>query len=195
MLLQAARGVASGILGVAEARPTRTPRLIGAPGSSRCLRAIPYDEVIALSIANNNVVRITNSVAIPMSELRFRFARSSGPGGQHVNRSATQVELLFDLAGSPSLSEAQRQRALRALKSYTDKRGVLHLVSQAYRSQLRNREEVVERFRRLMRQALRVPKRRRPTRPTRGARERRLAAKRRRSEVKGRRRPVELEDW
>jgi len=129
-------------------------------------------------------VRITDTVSIPLSELRFRFARSSGPGGQHVNRSATQVELLFDVAGSPSLNEAQRRRVLRRLKSRIDKEGVLHLVSQRFRSQLRNREEVVERFQRLMREALRVPKRRLPTHPTQASRERRLEEKRRRSEIK-----------
>ncbi len=140
---------------------------------------------------DENAVRITDTVSIPMSELRFRFARSSGPGGQHVNRSATQVELLFDVAGSPSLDETQRRRVLTKLKSRLDKEGVLHLVSQETRSQLRNREEVVERFQALMRDALRVPRRRRPTRPTRAARERRLEEKRRRGETKRGRRPVQ----
>ncbi len=79
----------------------------------------------------------TNTVSIPTSELHFRFARSSGPGGQHVNRSATQVELLFDVANSPSLDETQRQRVLRNLTPRIDKEGVLHLVSQETRSQLR----------------------------------------------------------
>jgi len=140
---------------------------------------------------NDSIVHITNTVSISMSELRFRFARSSGPGGQHVNRSATQVELLFDVANSPSLNEMQRQRVLRKLRSRIDKEGTLHLVSQETRSQLRNREEVVERFQELMREALHVPKRRWPTRPTRAARERRLEEKRRRSEAKRSRRPVQ----
>lgn len=139
---------------------------------------------------NEDIVQITDEVAIPLSELRFRFARSSGPGGQHVNRSATQVELLFDVAGSPSLNEEQRQRVLKALKSRIDQESTLHLVSQTYRSQLRNREEVVERFRRLMEEALHVPKQRVPTRPTKSARERRLVAKRRRSEIKRQRQKV-----
>jgi len=141
-------------------------------------------------MTNGNAIRITDEVVIPISELRFRFARSSGPGGQHVNRSATQVELLFDVAGSPSLDEAQRQRVLTKLKSRIDKEGVLHLVSQETRSQLRNREEAVERFQELMRDALHVPKSRRPTRPTRAVRERRLEEKRRRSGTKRDRRPV-----
>ena len=146
-----------------------------------------------MPMANEKAVHITDAVSIPMSELRFRFARSSGPGGQHANRSATQVELLFDVAGSPSLSEAQRQLILEKLSSYIDKEGTLHLVSQTHRSQLRNREEVVERFRRLLRAALQVPKPRLPTRPTRAARERRLRAKRRRSEIKRLRRRVPSE--
>ena len=139
---------------------------------------------------NDSIVRITDTVSIPMSELQFRFARSSGPGGQHVNRTATQVELLFDVANSPSLEGVQRQRVLSKLKSRIDKEGILHLVSQETRSQLRNRDEVVERFQELMRDALHVPKSRRPTRPTRGARERRLEEKRRRGETKRSRRPV-----
>jgi ribosome-associated protein len=139
---------------------------------------------------NDDLVHITDTVSIPMSELSFRFARSSGPGGQHVNRSATQVELLFDVANSPGLNGTQRRRVLRKLKSRIDKEGILHLVSQETRSQLRNREEVVERFQVLMREALRVPKRRLPTRPTRASRERRLEEKRRRSETKRARRPV-----
>ncbi|MFB0534831.1 MAG: aminoacyl-tRNA hydrolase, partial [Anaerolineae bacterium] len=85
-------------------------------------------------------------------------------------------------------------RALKALAPYIDSDGVLHLISQTFRSQLRNREEVVERFQTLMRKAMRVPKRRRPTRPSRAAQEGRLASKRRRSETKRQRGPVTVED-
>jgi len=147
-----------------------------------------------MTAMNESALRITNSISIPISELRFRFARSSGPGGQHVNRSATQVELLFDVANSPSLNEAQRERVLRRLRSRIDQDGILHLVSQETRSQLRNREEVVKRFQVLMREALRVPKRRLPTRPTRASQERRLREKRRRSEAKRSRRPVQADE-
>jgi len=129
--------------------------------------------------------------AIPLDELKFRFSRSGGPGGQHVNRSATQVELLFDVAHSPSLTEEQRARVLRRLRGYIDADGVLHLVSSGTRSQLRNREEVVRRFAQMMERALRVPKPRRATRPSAAARERRLAQKRRRAEIKRLRRGVE----
>lgn len=147
-----------------------------------------------MSVLGEKVLRITNTLTIPLSELRFRFARSSGPGGQHVNRSATRVELFFDVASSPSLTEAQRERALKALAPYTNSEGVLHLASQTFRSQLRNREEVVERFRTLMHKAMRVPKRRRPTRPSRATQERRLASKRRRSEIKRQRGQVRTDD-
>jgi ribosome-associated protein len=147
-----------------------------------------------MSILEKKVLRIAHTLTVPLSEFHFRFARSSGPGGQHADRSATRVELLFDVAGSPSLTEAQRERALKALASYIDSEGVLHLISQTFRSQFRNREDVVERFQTLMRKAIKVPKRRRTTRPSRAAKERRLANKRHRSEIKRRRRPVRADD-
>ncbi len=140
--------------------------------------------------SGESVLHIEDKVSIPLSELNFRFSRSSGPGGQHANRTETRVELMFDLARSPSLSEAQRERALPVLTSYLDHDGVMHLVSQSTRSQLRNRQEVMDRFRTLMREALRVPKKRYPTRATRAAREKRLLEKRRRSDAKKQRRPV-----
>jgi ribosome-associated protein len=138
----------------------------------------------------DSVLEITDKVSIPLAELSFRFSRSSGPGGQHASRTETRVELLFDLAGSPSLSHEQRERALRGLTRYLDQDGVMHLVSQSTRSQLRNRQEVIERFRVLLRQALRVRKKRFPTTPSKAARERRLEEKRRRRETKERRGPV-----
>ena len=138
-------------------------------------------------------LQITSGVKIPLAELRFQFVRSSGPGGQHVNRSATQVELTFDLGGSPSLDKAQKVRVRAALKSYVDKDGVLHLASQVSRSQLQNRQDVTARFVELMRRALRVPRKRRPTRPTAASKERRLEAKRRRSQVKRVRRTAPID--
>ena len=140
---------------------------------------------------NEELLPTTKRLAIPLSELEFRFSRSGGPGGQHVNRSATRVELLFDVAHSPSLTEAQRQRLLTRLAGRIDREGMLRVVAQSERSQLRNRQEAVARFQALLRQALRVPKRRRRTKMPKGAKERRLAAKRRRSEIKRYRRKVE----
>ena len=139
-------------------------------------------------------LRINDQLSIPLAELRFQFTPSSGPGGQHANRSATRVELFFDVANSPSLSDAQRERAMVALKGYVDSQGVLRLVSQARRSQAQNRQDVTARFQNLMAQALRPRKRRRRTRVPRAARERRLAEKRRRSEKKRWRGPVSPEE-
>jgi len=132
----------------------------------------------------DDFLQINNQVVIPLSELSFRYARSSGPGGQHVQRTETKVEMLFDLAGSPSLSEAQRQLALSRLGGRVDQLGVLHLTSQTGRSQLENRADVVQRFRRLLAAALKPAKARRPTRPTAAARQQRLEGKRRRSQSK-----------
>ncbi|MFZ2489078.1 MAG: alternative ribosome rescue aminoacyl-tRNA hydrolase ArfB [Anaerolineae bacterium] len=127
---------------------------------------------------------INDTVFIPSSELAFRYARSSGPGGQHVQRTETKVELLFDLLHSPSLNEEQRQRALARLAGRVDTDGVLHLTSQAGRSQLDNRNDVIERFRRLLAAALKPPKARRATRPSATARAARLEAKKQRGAVK-----------
>lgn len=139
-------------------------------------------------MAEDRHIAITSDLSIPTGELRFQFARSGGPGGQHVNTSATSVELTFDVAGSPSLTEEQRGRILRSLRGYIDGRGLLHLVSTTSRSQHRNREEVVARFQRLLRSALHVAKKRVATAPSRATRERRLEAKRRRTAVKRNRR-------
>jgi ribosome-associated protein len=142
-------------------------------------------------VSSDTAIQITEAVAIPSTELHFQFSRSGGPGGQHVNRTASQVELTFDVLHSPSLDEAQRARVLSKLQSYIDTRGVLHLTSQTTRSQHRNRAEVVERFARLLQRALHVPKRRIPTEPSAAAEERRLAEKQRTSVIKRqRRRPV-----
>jgi ribosome-associated protein len=142
-------------------------------------------------VPSDTAIQITEAVAIPSTELHFQFSRSGGPGGQHVNRTASQVELTFDVLHSPSLDEAQRARVLSKLQSYIDTRGVLHLTSQTTRSQHRNRAEVVERFARLLQRALHVPKRRIPTKPSVAAEERRLAEKQRTSVIKQqRRRPV-----
>ncbi|MBP7687476.1 MAG: aminoacyl-tRNA hydrolase [Thermoflexales bacterium] len=127
---------------------------------------------------------INSHLRLPLAELRYRFVRSSGPGGQHVNKAETQVELTFDVAHSPSLSDVQRQRVLSKLKNLIDAEGVLHLTAQSERSQLRNREAVTERFRALLVAALHVPKTRRPTKPSAAAKERRIASKKRRGQAK-----------
>jgi ribosome-associated protein len=130
-------------------------------------------------------LRITRSVVVPDREIVFRFSRSGGPGGQNVNKRETQVELVFDVAGSSSLGPRQRERALRRLASKIDASGRLHIVSSEARTQGQNREIALDRFRRVLADALRPePPKRRPTRPSAGATERRLESKRRRSLTK-----------
>ena len=140
------------------------------------------------------VIAIADGLAIPAAELRFRFSRSSGPGGQHVNRSETRVELLFDVARSPSLTEEQQARIAHRLAGYVDGEGIMHVVSSATRSQLENRADATARFQALLAAALRPRKRRTPTRPSAAARERRLAEKRERSAHKQMRRKVGNEE-
>ncbi len=139
---------------------------------------------------NTQSIAITQTLSIPASELTFQFSRSGGPGGQNVNRRETRVELLFDVANSPHLSEAQRSRLLNRLANHIDRDGVLHVVSQAERSQRRNREEALDRFVHLLRSALRKRRRRIATAVPQKAKQRRLAEKRRRSEAKERRKSV-----
>jgi ribosome-associated protein len=129
-------------------------------------------------------VIINSRLSIPLTELRYRFTRSGGPGGQHVNVSATQVELLFDVARSPSLTDAQRARLMGKLGNLIDTAGVLHLTDQSERSQFRNREIVTDRFQSLLAAALRVPRPRHPTKPTAASKEKRLATKKRRGQMK-----------
>ena len=128
-------------------------------------------------------VRVSPSLAIPTSELVFRFTPSGGPGGQHANKVSTRVELRFDVAGSPSLGPRQRARLLERLGPE------FRVAVDDERSQLRNRQLAVERFRSRVADALHVDKPRRPTRPSRGAKERRLQEKRQLSERKRNRRP------
>lgn len=135
-------------------------------------------------------IEITPDLSIPQDEVGLRFSRSGGPGGQNVNRTATRVELLFDVARSPSLDERQRALLMNRLQGYIDGQGVLHLYSQATRSQWQNRRDVTERFRELVAGALRVRRPRRATRPSAAARERRLRKKRLRAETKRQRGPV-----
>lgn len=135
-------------------------------------------------------IRISDGVSIPGSEVRFRFSRSSGPGGQHVQRSETRVELLFDVANSPSLTDEARALVLRRLAGYIDSEGVMRVVSSATRSQLDNREDAVARFAALLAAALRQRRKRVATRPSAAARERRLSEKKERARVKARRRPA-----
>lgn len=130
-------------------------------------------------------IRVTRSVSIPRSEVGLRFSRSSGPGGQHAQKSDTRVEAVFDVAASAALSEAQKRRVIAKAGP------VLRAVAQDERSQWRNRELALERLADGLREALRVERKRRQTKPTKAAVERRLDQKRRRGDVKRLRRPPE----
>ncbi|MET9303537.1 MULTISPECIES: alternative ribosome rescue aminoacyl-tRNA hydrolase ArfB [Micromonospora] len=129
-------------------------------------------------------LRVTDRLTVPAAELRERFSRSSGPGGQGVNTTDSRVELSFDLAGSPSVPETLRERALARLAGRLVG-GVLTVTASEHRAQLANREAARERMAALLREAVAPPpKPRRPTRPSRGAKERRLAEKKRQSQRK-----------
>ncbi|OHB66550.1 MAG: peptide chain release factor I [Planctomycetes bacterium RBG_13_60_9] len=123
-------------------------------------------------------------VPVPPSELSFKTSRSGGPGGQNVNKLNTRVTVLFDVAGSPSLTEEQKQRILNELSTRIDKTGVMHVVSQKHRSQEANRQAAVERLRQLLREALKPEPVRRKTKAPVASRERRLKEKKHRGALK-----------
>jgi len=123
-------------------------------------------------------IRVTKSVAVPVSEIELRTSRSSGPGGQHAQKSETRVEAVFDVEASSALTDVQKRRVIAKAGP------VLRAVAQDERSQLRNRELATERLIASLREALRVQRRRVPTKPTVASREKRLEDKRRRGQVK-----------
>ena len=130
-------------------------------------------------------IRVTRSVVIPRTAIELRTSRSSGPGGQHAQKSETRVEALFDVEASGALTDAQKRRVVA-------KSGpVLRAVAQDERSQLRNKELATERVVEMLRQALRVERKRVPTKPSEAAKQRRLDEKRGRGEVKRLRRELE----
>jgi ribosome-associated protein len=128
-------------------------------------------------------IRVTRSVLLPLSEIEFRVSRSSGPGGQHAQKSETRVEAVFDVEASTALTDTQKRRVVSRAGQ------VLRAVAQDERSQLRNRELATDRLVEKLRQALAVPRKRVATKPSAAARERRLEKKRRRSRTKALRRP------
>ena len=129
-------------------------------------------------------IRVTRSVVLPLAEVELQYSRSSGPGGQHAQKSETRVEALFDVESSTALTEAQKRRVLARAGP------VLRAVAQDERSQARNRELAQERVVEQLRQALKVERRRVPTKPSEAARQRRLEDKRRRSRTKRLRRDL-----
>jgi ribosome-associated protein len=127
---------------------------------------------------NSESIRVTRTVALPPGEILLRTSRSSGPGGQHAQKSETRVEAIFDVEASAALSDAQKKRVLAKAGP------VLRAVAQDERSQLRNKELATERLVEALREALRVPRHRVPTKPSKAAKERRLESKKRRSDTK-----------
>ena len=128
-------------------------------------------------------IRVTRSVSLPLSEIELRVSRSSGPGGQHAQKSSTRVEALFAVEESSALTDVQKHRVIERAGP------VIRAVAQDERSQLRNRELAIERLVEKLREALAVPRARVPTSPTRSSSERRLEGKRQRSRTKQQRRP------
>lgn len=133
------------------------------------------------------MLQISPTVSIPDAELEERFVRASGPGGQNVNKVSTAVELRFDIAGSPSLDDALRQRVLARRDRRVDSNGVILISAQRFRTQERNREDARDRLAALIQSVLVPPKPRVATKPTRASKERRLKSKSTRASVKGQR--------
>lgn len=131
---------------------------------------------------------ITTSIAIPQAELSWRFVRSSGPGGQNVNKVASKVVLSWDVADTRSLPEDVKDRLQKQNRRRLTKNGILLLTSQRFRDQEKNRTDCLEKLRALVLQAAVRPKVRKPTRPTRGSRESRLQEKKHRAAARSRRR-------
>lgn len=142
------------------------------------------------------MIAITNHVHIGADELTFKASRSGGPGGQNVNKVNTRITLLFDLAGSPSLTESQKRRIAQRLSTRIDKQGVLRVVSQKHRTQEANRRAAVERFVQLLAGAIKPTPVRKKTKVPRSADERRLKQKKQRGQLKKSRRESSWKrDW
>lgn len=138
-----------------------------------------------------DVIAISETIQIPMSELEFAFSPSRGPGGQHANRAHTRATLLFDIANSPSLDQPTREKLLQSLASRLDKRGILRITAQGSRSQHRNRQFAITRFVTLLNDALYERPKRIPTKPSAAATRKRVDEKKKLSRRKQERR----RDW
>jgi ribosome-associated protein len=135
-------------------------------------------------MADTNAIAIGRNIEIPLSEINISFIRSSGPGGQHVNKTSTQAEITFDLANSPSIPEEDRSWLMSRLHSKLDSSGVLRITSQEFRSQLRNKNAAIEKLQTMLADALQRPKKRKKTKPSLAAKRKRVESKRKVGEKK-----------
>ncbi len=135
-------------------------------------------------VAAENLLRVNEGVSIPRGELDVRVSRSSGAGGQHVNKTSSRVEIFWNVRASRALSEDQRAHLLDRLDSRLNTDGSVRIVASDMRSQRKNRDLAEEKLVDLVRRALVIPKKRRPTRPTKASKEARLEGKKRRSNTK-----------
>lgn len=136
------------------------------------------------------MIKITDDIAIGEEEINFKFVRSSGPGGQNVNKVSTAVKLRFNVVGSPTLPADIRSRLMELAGNRITEEGVLVIDAQQYSTQERNRQAAIDRLVNLIKEASIPPKVRRKTKPSAGSKKRRLESKRRRSEIKQHRKPV-----
>lgn len=140
------------------------------------------------------VIEVSSKITLSDDEIEESFIRSSGPGGQHVNTSATGVQLRFDAAGSPSLADDVRARLLKLAGAKATEEGVVVISASRFRSQKANREDALSRLIELIRKAETKPKRRTKTKPTKASKERRVKKKKRRGEIKESRKPIRPPD-
>jgi ribosome-associated protein len=143
--------------------------------------------------ASENLLAVNDSLSIPRNELDVRVSRASGAGGQHVNKTSSRVEIFWNIPGSRALNDDQRTRLLDKLSSRLTTEGSIRVVASDMRSQSRNRDLAEERLVELVRRALMIPRKRKPTRPTRAAKEARLETKKRHSNKKQQRRGPSLD--
>jgi ribosome-associated protein len=133
---------------------------------------------------DSTILNVSPGLAIPRAEIQYRATKSSGPGGQHVNTSSTRIELLWDLPRSNAVTDEQRERLRLKLAARLDSDGMIRVVASDRRSQGQNKQSADERLAALVKHALHIPKKRRPTKPTKAAKERRLTEKKRQSSKK-----------